>query len=325
VTPKDPVFQTIENLSDAQALALAPETQAELLDDLMLSGASGIVLALPSQVELSQHPSFPFVWGLQMNALRGWEVSSKLNARLLITELQGEEISVGHLLIPHGKRFSPKPFLSRKGPKPEDQALAQSNANLEKSSFMQVFGVSPAPGRYAVTVFYHDWPSETSVVTVSSSNGVESAAALAAPSLLSEPATQSYTKQAAQRDKNNLPSYEPRAGVGALPTLGLTARLERDPAGRLIALGQLRLTKNEVITANSSLKGKVPDAFVRLHIVVMTLDQAETTIKTLIAPLDEFSGDYVAQFTVDLSSFLQQATSLVYLIAGSQKSGPLEL
>ncbi len=270
-----------------------------------------LVAASPRRVAAEAVSQWPLLVGQQTSGWRAWTVSWRLNARVLIADLQSGQLATPLLEVSEKRQRAPAPSMSRAVPNDFDAATVSTGVTHYRPFADLVAPDAALPARYALTVIAFDWKSNTVVTTVSPRTG-------APPQMLP------------RRVASPTPGVVSAAASGA-PLLTLKAPSRVEPGRPLQVTASLDLSVEEgaVIAAVGS-SSNVP-TLLAVNAVLIRRDADSPVVVPLWVPAQVQGPTGPGQrasatFSFDLNR-LHDTTELrglcqLYLVAGRHTLGP---
>ncbi len=282
----------------------------------------GLALAALPSIALSERQTLPFVWVYVQHALRMWEVSTILNARLIVSDVLKGQVHTLALRMPKGKRWSPAMLGSKRGPRPEGQALSGGTCSADPGELNALYG-ELTPGRYALTATVYDWKSNTVVVEVSQRPGPLE---LPAPVPL-EVARERTTQLEQLVHSGQVEFAQAASNAPALEGRGLAVRVASNQTGKPMVLGRLRVLPEEGAHVVAHGDKGLADGFAWVTFILAELDELDAETKAVQIPLEAEGDSLLGQFAVNLDALVGAETKgrLLYVVAGRYVEGAFSL
>lgn len=121
-----------------------------------------VALGAPRQLDVARHGELPVLIALRYTGQREWEAHYKQNIWLLVTDLESGATHIGYLFHADKRERTPQP--SRSGTPPDPINARGVRTSLQRIDLRRAIARDWQPGRFAVTVIFYDWKSNTAVV-----------------------------------------------------------------------------------------------------------------------------------------------------------------
>jgi hypothetical protein len=227
-----------------------------------------LVLATPKRLMPEDVSRWTLLVGARVNGLRSWQAEWVQNTHLIVVDLATGAATTRRLFLSQKRQHTPEPSMSGLPPGEFDAATVRVGVGRYRPFESYTSGL-PGPGRYAMSVVYFDWASNTVVAQVG------------------EPASTGPPETTAQST----------LGVRASPQVQTEPRSD----GRLLRFTMPAMTTpGAPLIADVSIDVPVPESSVQIRrsATDQPIDRAETGL--LPVTLLMFARDAVAPVRVDL-------------------------
>lgn len=279
----------------------------------------GLALGSPPSIALGDRQTLPYVWVYVQRAMRMWEVEPKLNARLIVSDVLTGHVHTVPLLMPHGKRWSPAAFASKKGPAPAGEALGGSTCTAESGKLPGL-----ERGRYAITATVYDWKSNTVLADVipNAARELDPPAPVPLEVAMQRMGTLNQLVAGGQVEFAGVTLNAP-----ALVGHGLAVRVEPRSDEKATVHGRLRVTPAEGAAVVPHSEPGVANGFAWVTLMLVKLDELEVVTRAIQVPLSADAGALVGQFAIHVEAVfdVELRGRLLYVVAGRYIEGALPI
>lgn len=305
----DSLSKRLSDLVSQQVEAPENAAQARAMAPLLVVGS-------PRRVAAEATSQWPLLVGQQSSGWRAWAVSWRLNARVVMCDLQSGRVISDRLEGSEKRQRTPVPSMGRAAPNDFDAATLSTGVTAYRPFADLVMPDTVLPARYALTVIAFDWKSNTVVTTVSARAG-------AAPQIAARPA--------ARPTPGIVLSPQP-AAPGA-PVMSLKAPARVEPGRPLPVSASLNLSVEEgaVISAGDAAAPARSPALLAVTAILLRRDAETPVVIPMWVPAQLQGPDGPAQrasatFTFDANQLHDTAELRglfqLYLVAGRHTLGP---
>ncbi len=263
-----------------------------------------VALGAPRQLDFARHSELPVLIALRYTGQREWEAHYKQNIWLLVTDLESGATHIGYLFRADKRERTPQP--SRSGTPPDPINARGVRTSLQRIDLRRAIARDWQPGRFAVTVIFYDWKSNTVVVELQGVGNVAKPLPIGQPSSFLTTIDSSLAPAMADGA-----AFALQSGAGRSSTATLAVDLPRD--------NQLLLIDREKRTP-----------LLKTTLLLLQLDDRWPLLIDVLTPVNLLKspgGESRLQGAVQLD--LRTATERtltgayqVYLLAGDRVIGP---
>jgi hypothetical protein len=265
-----------------------------------------LVVSSPNRLLPEDGNRWPLLVGRRINGLRAWQADWDQNAHIIRVDLQSGEVLTQRLVVSLKRKKPPKS--SGQPPRPSDFDAATVRAGVQRYEPFSTHRTTPDEGRFALSVIYLDWLSNTVVTEIGEPPGFSPSQTNATPTVGVEWRT------------NSPDSVE-------VSPLSFSLAEKGDPKNGLIMNFAINASISDLAARSVTSPDESYDTLLPVTVLLFRRDDASPARISLLAPTNTGGQPSVnASFAVDLLT-LPGAESLggayqAYVVAGKFIQGP---